>query len=97
MKVLIADKVPAWFSNSLQEAGCTVHVDPTLDGPTLTEAVRAHDPEVVREVRHEAREDRRERFDHVVGMLDRRKVLLELPEEVLVVHEPSGERGGRPR
>ncbi len=47
MKVLIADKVPAWFSNSLQEAGCTVHVDPTLDGPTLTEAVRAHDPEVV--------------------------------------------------
>ncbi|MBN1334478.1 MAG: phosphoglycerate dehydrogenase [Deltaproteobacteria bacterium] len=47
MKVLIADKVPAWFSRSLEEAGCTVHTDPSLDGPTLTEAMRAHDPTVV--------------------------------------------------
>ncbi len=47
MRVLIANKLAPFVPGRLQDVGCTVTVDPTAAGPTLTERIRAEDPEIV--------------------------------------------------
>ncbi len=47
MRVLIADKMPDAARTRLQEARLEVLVDPSLDGETLTAALREHDPDVL--------------------------------------------------
>ena len=49
MTVLIADKFPASQTEALQGSGCTVVVDPALQGAQLVEAIRREEPEVLRE------------------------------------------------
>jgi len=47
------------------------------------------DPEIVLEVGNQAAQDRRQGRQEVLGVLERGEGLLELPEQVLVVHEGS--------
>ena len=44
MNVLIADKAPDWFVKSLEEAGCNVRWDASLEGAALTQAIVEHQP-----------------------------------------------------
>ncbi len=47
MRILLADKLSSTVSDQLEEVGCAVSLDPTLQGDALTEALRLHDPQVL--------------------------------------------------
>ena len=47
MNVLLADKVPDWFHERLKELGCQVHLDPSLGGESLTQAIKDHNPKIM--------------------------------------------------
>jgi len=47
MHVLIADSLSSVCVEGLQAAGCTIHMDPSLSGDTLAEALEAQSPDVL--------------------------------------------------
>ena len=47
MRVLIANKLAPFVPGRLQDLGCTVLLDPSAAGPTLTARILADDPEVL--------------------------------------------------